>query len=368
MKDNVIYGSEESLKKKRLGPIEVEQYIERVLRKANVWEHFQDEKKFPQGLNTKCWNLSGGEKRSVGTARALLKTPSILLLDEPTEGLDASNEKQVMENLLLGRPKGQTVLAIAHRLSSLQDADMIIFVGKDGRIAETGTWQELLKIKDGKFAAYVKVQKLGGKGKTRTKKKKKKLKKGSKRTEDTDDTDDTENTEDMEQAGNQDDDASTTASLTSLSSEDSKSNESFQEGDDPIKRAMDAMLQLKRLAVQEDLPYDLITPLETACDNVLDYHRVSELATREAKFWLPYGMSYEGLRSMSYEALNVVNASGGGSGSGGGDGKGGSGSGIGSRSGGSPRSPFSAIPLKRVTSLDSRRKRQNRSSVRFSKQ
>jgi hypothetical protein len=46
--------------------------------------------------------LSGGEKRSVGTARALLKAPSILLLDEPTEGLDAQNEKEVMHNLLVG--------------------------------------------------------------------------------------------------------------------------------------------------------------------------------------------------------------------------------------------------------------------------
>ena len=146
LKDNVIYGSEERLKRFGCGPIETEQYIEKVLRKANIWEHFQDEKKFPQGLNTKCWNLSGGEKRSVGTARALMKTPSILLLDEPTEGLDAQNEKEVMKNLLEGRPKKQTVLAIAHRLSSLQDADMLIFVGKDGKIAETGTWSNLLKI------------------------------------------------------------------------------------------------------------------------------------------------------------------------------------------------------------------------------
>jgi ABC-type multidrug transport system ATPase subunit len=59
------------------------------------------------------------------------------------------------------RPKGQTVLAIAHRLSSLQGADQLIFVGKDGKIAETGTWKELLRIPNGKFAEYVKVQKLG---------------------------------------------------------------------------------------------------------------------------------------------------------------------------------------------------------------
>ena len=57
---------------------------------------------FVVSFSTKCWNLSGGEKRSVGTARALLKAPSILLLDEPTEGLDAQNEKEVMHNLLVG--------------------------------------------------------------------------------------------------------------------------------------------------------------------------------------------------------------------------------------------------------------------------
>jgi ABC-type multidrug transport system fused ATPase/permease subunit len=50
LKDNVVYGSEERLKRFNVGPIQTDKYIERVLKKANIWKHFKDTKKFPQGL------------------------------------------------------------------------------------------------------------------------------------------------------------------------------------------------------------------------------------------------------------------------------------------------------------------------------
>jgi hypothetical protein len=221
------------------------------------------------------------------------------------------------------RPKGQTVLAIAHRLSSLQGADQLIFVGKDGKIAETGTWKELLRIPNGKFAEYVKVQKLGKGGNEGNgegeggeeeggggKKKKKKtgkstlISKGMKKQTKNNNTQthETDNHNDHPSTDDDDNDAASLSSLSSLlsspssvSSEASTSSvddaveiQEIQELADPIRLAMQAMTTLKHLAIQEDLPYDLITPLEVACDNVLDYHRVSELAAMEAQYWLPY--------------------------------------------------------------------------------
>ena len=221
------------------------------------------------------------------------------------------------------RPKGQTVLAIAHRLSSLQGADQLIFVGKDGKIAETGTWKELLRIPNGKFAEYVKVQKLGKGGNEGNgegeggeeeggggKKKKKKtgkstlISKGMKKQTKNNNTQthEMDNHNDHPSTDDDDNDAASLSSLSSLlsspssvSSEASTSSvddaveiQEIQELADPIRLAMQAMTALKHLAIQEDLPYDLITPLEVACDNVLDYHRVSELAAMEAQYWLPY--------------------------------------------------------------------------------
>lgn len=161
LRDNIMYGSEEKLRKLG-GRSSVDAHIEQVLRAANIWDHFTNREKFPQGLNTPCDDdtLSGGEARSVGTARALLSNPSILLLDEPTSGLDAQNEQIVMENLIDKRPSGQTIIAIAHRLSTLRCADQIVYLGKDGTVLETGTWDELCAIPDGNFATFVKIQSL----------------------------------------------------------------------------------------------------------------------------------------------------------------------------------------------------------------
>ena len=127
----------------------IDEKIKSVMKQANIWDHFGKTDKFPQGLNTNYIKFSGGEKRSVGLARAMLSTPSILLLDEPTEGLslllalwltvslahcvpgslclwltvslahwlseglDAQNEKVVVENLIHNRPKGQTVRSVS---------------------------------------------------------------------------------------------------------------------------------------------------------------------------------------------------------------------------------------------------------------
>jgi ATP-binding cassette subfamily B protein len=101
---------------------------------------------FPDGYDTvvgeRGYRLSGGEKQRVAIARVLLKDPAVLILDEATSALDTVSER-VVQGALDAAARGRTTVAIAHRLSTVVNAD-VIFVVDAGRIVESGTHTHLL--------------------------------------------------------------------------------------------------------------------------------------------------------------------------------------------------------------------------------
>ena len=86
-------------------------------------------------------DLSGGEKQRISIARAVLANPKILILDEATASVDTETEKAIQQSLNL-LVKGRTTLSIAHRLSTLRDADRLVVID-NGKIVEEGTHEEL---------------------------------------------------------------------------------------------------------------------------------------------------------------------------------------------------------------------------------
>ena len=110
---------------------------------AQIWKLIES---LPNGLDTmvgeRGHRLSGGEKQRLAIARLLLKSPSVVILDEATAHLDSENEALV-QAALQSALKGRTSIVIAHRLSTVRDADQILVLEK-GQIIERGTHDELV--------------------------------------------------------------------------------------------------------------------------------------------------------------------------------------------------------------------------------
>lgn len=124
--------------------------IKEAAKKANALDFIES---FPEGFNTvvgeRGIQLSGGQRQRIAIARAVLKNPTILILDEATSSLDSESEKLVQEALdeLM---KDRTSIVIAHRLSTVRKANQILVL-KHGEIIERGTHNELSNIENGVY-------------------------------------------------------------------------------------------------------------------------------------------------------------------------------------------------------------------------
>jgi ATP-binding cassette subfamily B protein len=147
IQENIAYGK----------PMASLEEIKDAARKANALEFIES---FPEGLQTMVGErgvkLSGGQRQRIAIARAILKDPAILILDEATSSLDAKSEglvQEALEKLMEGR----TTIVIAHRLSTIRKVDRI-FVINEGRLAEMGSHLELTQVNNGIYNTLLKMQ------------------------------------------------------------------------------------------------------------------------------------------------------------------------------------------------------------------
>ncbi len=147
IRENIAYGK----------PNATEEEITMAARQSNSWEFISS---FPDGMDTivgdRGIKLSGGQRQRIAIARAILKDPKILILDEATSSLDAESEKLVQEALdkLM---QNRTSIIIAHRLSTIRDVDSI-YVLENGKIIEKGSHSELIANEHGTYAALARLQ------------------------------------------------------------------------------------------------------------------------------------------------------------------------------------------------------------------
>ena len=145
VKENVIYNQNST-----------DDELKTALELAGAWEFIEE---LEDGLQTMVGDrgakLSGGQRARVSLARALLKQPSLLILDEASSALDAETERRIQENLIASG-KDRATIAVAHRLSTIRNADEIISM-VDGVIVERGMHDDLVNA-NGVYASQWTIQ------------------------------------------------------------------------------------------------------------------------------------------------------------------------------------------------------------------
>lgn len=147
IRENILYGK----------PTATEQELFSAAEQANALEFIQQ---FPEGFETivgeRGIKLSGGQRQRIAIARAILKNPSILVLDEATSSLDAESEK-IVQDALNKLMMNRTSIIIAHRLATIREVDCI-YVLENGKIVEKGSHEELSSISNGLYSHLASLQ------------------------------------------------------------------------------------------------------------------------------------------------------------------------------------------------------------------
>ncbi|MEM5010145.1 ABC transporter transmembrane domain-containing protein [Niallia taxi] len=147
VKENILFGNLESA---------TEEQLEEAIRLASF---NQDIEMLPEGLETlvgeKGVALSGGQKQRISIARALIRNPEILILDDSLSAVDAKTEQNIIQNIKKER-SGKTTIITTHRMTAVQHADQIIVL-EDGKIMERGSHEQLLQ-KNGWYKEQFEIQ------------------------------------------------------------------------------------------------------------------------------------------------------------------------------------------------------------------
>ncbi|XP_042510345.1 ABC transporter B family member 15-like [Macadamia integrifolia] len=147
IKENILFGKEDAT-------------LDEVVAASKAANAHNFISQLPQGYDTQVGErgvqMSGGQKQRIAIARAIIKAPRILLLDEATSALDSESERTVQEALDMAAV-GRTTIVVAHRLSTIRNADVIAVVN-NGHVMETGSHEELIQDENGLYSSFIRLQ------------------------------------------------------------------------------------------------------------------------------------------------------------------------------------------------------------------